>query len=44
MQDDRLDTLKTIGASTAGSAEGLGNDAGATARMWRTIIDPNKPL
>ena len=24
--------------------EGLGNDAGTTAHMWRTIIDPNKLL
>jgi HD domain len=24
--------------------EGLGNDASATAHMWRTIIDPTKPL
>jgi hypothetical protein len=24
--------------------EGLGNDGSATAHMWRTIIDPNKPL
>jgi hypothetical protein len=24
--------------------EGLGNDSSHTAHMWRTIIDPNKPL
>jgi len=24
--------------------EGLGNDSGATAHMWRTLIDPSKPL
>ena len=24
--------------------EGLGNDSSPTAHMWRTIIDPNKPL
>ena len=24
--------------------EGLGNDASATAHMWRTLIDPSKPL
>lgn len=24
--------------------EGLGNDAGSTAHMWRTLIDPSKPL
>jgi HD domain-containing protein len=24
--------------------EGLGNDGSATAHMWRTMIDPNKPL
>ena len=24
--------------------EGLGNDPSPTAHMWRTIIDPNKPL
>ena len=24
--------------------EGLGNDSSSTAHMWRTIIDPNKPL
>jgi hypothetical protein len=24
--------------------EGLGNDASPTAHMWRTMIDPNKPL
>lgn len=24
--------------------EGLGNDGSPTAHMWRTIIDPNKPL
>jgi hypothetical protein len=24
--------------------EGLGNDSSATAHMWRTLIDPGKPL
>jgi hypothetical protein len=24
--------------------EGLGNDNSATAHMWRTLIDPSKPL
>jgi hypothetical protein len=24
--------------------EGLGNDSSATAHMWRTLIDPSKPL
>ena len=24
--------------------EGLGNDACATSHMWRTLIDPSKPL
>ena len=33
-----------IGRHFRQPAEGLGNDGSATAHMWRTIIDPNKPL
>ena len=36
--------LDIIGRHFRQPAEGLGNDAGPTAHMWRTIIDPNKPL
>jgi hypothetical protein len=24
--------------------QGLGNDTSATSHMWRTLIDPSKPL
>ena len=33
-----------IGRHFRQPAEGLGNDASPVAHMWRTIIDPNKPL
>lgn len=33
-----------IGRHFRQPAEGLGDDASATAHMWRTIIDPNKLL
>lgn len=33
-----------IGRHFRQPAEGLGNDPSPTAHMWRTIIDPNKPL
>jgi hypothetical protein len=33
-----------IGRHFRQPAEGLGNDSSPTAHMWRTLIDPNKPL
>jgi len=36
--------LDIIGRNFRQPAEGLGNDNSPTAHMWRTIIDPNKPL
>jgi hypothetical protein len=33
-----------IGRHFCQPVEGLGNDNSPTAHMWRTIIDPNKPL
>ena len=33
-----------IGRHFRQPAEGLGNDSSPTAHMWRTMIDPNKPL
>lgn len=33
-----------IGRHFRQPAEGLGNDNSATAHMWRTLIDPEKPL
>jgi hypothetical protein len=33
-----------IGRHFRQPAEGLGNDNSPTAHMWRTIIDPNKPV
>lgn len=33
-----------IGRNFKQPKEGLGNDNSATAHMWRTIIDPSKPL
>jgi hypothetical protein len=36
--------LDIIGRHFRQPAEGLGNDTSPTAHMWRTIIDPNKPL
>jgi hypothetical protein len=33
-----------IGRHFRQPAEGLGNDNSPSAHMWRTIIDPNKPL
>jgi hypothetical protein len=33
-----------IGRHFRQPAEGLGNDSSPTAHMWRTIIDPAKPL
>ena len=36
--------LDIIGRHFRQPAEGLGNDNSPTAHMWRTIIDPNKPL
>jgi hypothetical protein len=33
-----------IGRHFRQPAAGLGNDSSATAHMWRTIIDPTKPL
>jgi len=36
--------IDVIGRNFRQPAEGLGNDSSPTAHMWRTIIDPNKPL
>jgi hypothetical protein len=36
--------LDIIGRHFRQPPEGLGNDASPTAHMWRTIIDPGKPL
>ena len=36
--------LDIIGRHFRQPGEGLGNDSSPTAHMWRTIIDPNKPL
>lgn len=36
--------LDIIGRHFRQPAEGLGNDASPTAHMWRTIIDPTRPL
>ncbi|MFO1352993.1 MAG: HD domain-containing protein [Gammaproteobacteria bacterium] len=36
--------IDIIGRHFRQPAEGLGNDASATAHMWRTIIEPNKLL
>lgn len=33
-----------IGRHFRQPAEGLGNDSSPTAHMWRTIVDPSKPL
>jgi len=33
-----------IGRHFRQPAEGLGNDDSPTAHMWRTMIDPTKPL
>ena len=33
-----------IGRHFRQPAEGLGNDSSPSAHLWRTIIDPNKPL
>jgi hypothetical protein len=33
-----------IGRNFRQPKEGLGNDSSATAHMWRTLIDPSKPL
>ncbi len=36
--------MEIIGRHFRQPVEGLGNDSSATAHMWRTIIDPTKPL
>jgi hypothetical protein len=36
--------MEIIGRHFRQPAAGLGNDASSTAHMWRTIIDPTKPL
>jgi hypothetical protein len=36
--------IDIIGRHFRQPVEGLGNDASPTAHMWRTIIDPGKPL
>ena len=36
--------MEIIGRHFKQPAEGLGNDNSATSHMWRTIIDPGKPL
>jgi hypothetical protein len=36
--------IDIIGRHFRQPPQGLGNDASATAHMWRTIIDPGKPL
>lgn len=36
--------IDIIGRHFRQPAEGLGNDTSASAHMWRTLIDPNKPL
>jgi hypothetical protein len=36
--------LDIIGRHFRQPAEGLGNDSSPSAHLWRTIIDPNKPL
>jgi hypothetical protein len=36
--------LDIIGRHFRQPSEGLGNDNSATAHMWRTIVDPGKPL
>jgi hypothetical protein len=33
-----------VGRNFRQPVEGLGSDNSATSHMWRTLIDPNKPL
>jgi hypothetical protein len=36
--------MEIIGRHFRQPKEGLGNDSSPTAHIWRTIIDPYKPL